>query len=75
MSTWESIKFNTVFSVIKLLYSTVLRPLLVNAVNDPDAEWDDFILAMVDRVFDYHTVSTVDFTTNEAPSVPTAGRL
>jgi len=45
--------FNTVFSLLSFAYSTILRDLLVKAVSDPAETWDEVVLDMVDRVFNY----------------------
>lgn len=42
-----------VFLLIKAVYSQFLRPLVVKAINDPNSEWDDFVLARLDALFDY----------------------
>jgi len=46
-------KFEALWKLAKMAYSLVLRPLLVAAVEDPDKEWDDVILGIVDRLFEY----------------------
>lgn len=39
-----------IMSVAKALYS-VMRPILLKAVNDPEAEWDDRLMAAADAFF------------------------
>jgi len=39
-----------VMSVAKALY-TVMRPILKKAVDDPEAEWDDRLMAAADAFF------------------------
>lgn len=39
--------------VIKVIYSQLLRPLLVKAVSDPDEIWDDNLIAAIDRFFEH----------------------
>jgi len=39
--------------LVKMAYKTLLRPLVVKAVNDPDADWDDVLMGVIDRIFDY----------------------
>ena len=41
---------NLILSVLGALYS-VMRPILKKAVDDPDAEWDDRLMAAVDALF------------------------
>lgn len=36
-----------------MLYRMVLRDLLVKAIDDPDSEVDDFVVALFDRIFEY----------------------
>ena len=42
-----------VFFIIKIVYKTILRDLIIKAIDDPDSEVDDFVLALLDRLFDY----------------------
>lgn len=42
-----------IFSLIKTVYSKILRPLLVKAIDDPEEEWDDVLLRIIDRIFEY----------------------
>jgi hypothetical protein len=42
-----------VWGLIKLLYRSILRDLVVKAIDDPDSEVDDFILGLLDRIFEY----------------------
>jgi len=46
-------KFMILFNVAKMLYSGIFRNLLKKAVDDPNEEWDDIVLDMCDRIFDY----------------------
>lgn len=45
--------YKGLYEVLCLVYATMLRPLLVKAIDDPDEEWDDILLAAVDRFFNY----------------------
>lgn len=38
---------------VRLMYSMVLRGLIKGAINDPDDEWDEQVLEVLDRVFNY----------------------
>lgn len=38
--------------LIKLVYKTILRPLVAEKVASTAAEWDDVLLAALDRLFD-----------------------
>lgn len=46
-------KTNIVLEVLGVVYSKVIRDLLVKAINDPDKTWDDTLIALLDRVFGY----------------------
>lgn len=41
------------WTLAKLAYATVLRGLLVKAIDDPDKEWDDAVLRVLDVIFEY----------------------
>lgn len=43
-----------VFTLVKYAYATILRELVVNAIDNPDSTVDDFVLSMLDRIFDYN---------------------
>ena len=45
--------YKTIFVVLQMLYAQMLRALIVKAVDNPEEEWDDFMLSMLDRLFDY----------------------
>lgn len=46
-------KYLLIFELIQAAYAKLLRPLLVKSIDDPDTEWDDVVLRMVDRLFDF----------------------
>ena len=48
-----ALKMKAVLALLKMAYSSILRGLLVNAIEDPEEEWDDLVLKMVDALFDY----------------------
>ena len=39
--------------IIKLVYKEILRPLLVEAIENPEKEWDDWVLKFLDSIFEY----------------------
>jgi len=45
--------YKTIYQLLCSAYSMILRPLLVKAVDDPDEEWDDLVLAIIDGIFGY----------------------
>ena len=46
-------KLEAIFGLAKMAYKMFLRELLVKAIEDPSSEWDDLVLAICDRIFDY----------------------
>ncbi len=42
-----------VFFILKMVYKTILRDLVVKAIDNPDSDVDEFVIAMLDRLFDY----------------------
>lgn len=53
MGLLDGVKFAAIMQIMKMLYTSILRPLLVKAIDDPNEAWDDYILEIVDRVFGY----------------------
>jgi len=44
---------NAVFNIIKMIYKTLLRDLVVKAIDNPDSEVDEFVLRLLDNLFEY----------------------
>lgn len=44
-----------ILRIVKLLYGELLRPLLFKAVNSTETDFDDMVLELCDKAFDYHT--------------------
>ena len=40
--------------LIKAAYAQLIRPILLKAIDDPDKQWDDFVMARMDDLFDYN---------------------
>lgn len=40
--------------LIKIFYKGVLRPIVFKAVIDTKTEWDDGLLEVADRIFEYN---------------------
>jgi len=36
-----------------MVYATILRPLVLNAIDNPDSEIDEFVMARLDDLFNY----------------------
>jgi len=47
------VKLPAIFSLVKIAYKMILRDLLVSAIEDPNQEWDDVVLDILDKIFDY----------------------
>jgi len=41
------------FKLIKMAYSTLLRPLVVEKIKSSPTQIDDFVLSVLDKLFDY----------------------
>jgi len=39
--------------IAKVAYQFLLRPLVKKAVDDPDEDWDDTLMEILDRLFGY----------------------
>ena len=44
---------NIIMTFMGIMYSMILRPILIKAIADPEEEWDDLVLLLCDRVFGY----------------------
>lgn len=42
-----------VYDLIAIAYRQIIRPLVVEKVQSSDPKWDDFLLSMLDKLFDY----------------------
>ncbi len=42
-----------VFFILRMVYKTILRDLVVKAIDNPDSDVDEFVIAMLDRLFVY----------------------
>jgi len=42
-----------IWEIASMVYARLLRDLIVKAINDPDSDWDDVLLRIVDSIFDY----------------------
>jgi len=41
------------FKLIKMAYVSILRPLVWEKVQSSDTQFDDFLLDVLDKIFDY----------------------
>jgi len=43
----------SLFKLIKMAYSTILRPLVVDKIKASPTQIDDFVLSVLDKLFDF----------------------
>ena len=43
----------SLFKLIKMAYSMLLRPLVVDKIKNSPTEIDDFVLSVLDKIFDF----------------------
>ena len=46
-------KAEAILTLARMAYRTILRDLLVKAIDDPEKEWDDLVLKMLDALFGF----------------------
>jgi hypothetical protein len=46
-------KLKIIWTLVKQVYAQLLRPILLKAVDDPDAVWDDYLMKAIDNLFEY----------------------
>ena len=42
-----------IMMILKVAYQFILRPLVEKSIDDPDEAWDNTILEILDRLFNY----------------------
>lgn len=42
-----------VMLILRFVYRTILRELIVKAIDNPDSEVDEFVLSLLDKLFEY----------------------
>ncbi len=42
-----------IWKLIKYAYGLILRPLVLKAIDDPESEVDDFVMRLLDNLFEY----------------------
>jgi len=52
-STKERVQMFGILMIVKVAYTYLLRPLVKKAVDNPDEEWDDALMEILDRLFNY----------------------
>jgi len=41
-----------IVNILQNIYP-IMRPILLKAVNNPDQTWDDYLMELCDKIFDY----------------------
>jgi len=42
-----------IWTIVKMAYRIIIRPLVEKAIDDPDSEVDEFIMRLLDNLFEY----------------------
>ena len=53
MGIKDKIRTFGVLMILKAVYRHMLRALILKAIDDPDEDWDDAAMDIMDRLFDY----------------------
>jgi hypothetical protein len=53
MKGGDTMQIAVIYKILCMIYSQLLRPLVVKAVEDPDEQWDDMLMGILDKLFDY----------------------
>ena len=46
-------KITAIYSLACMAYKMILRGILKEAIDDPEKEWDDWVLSFCDKLFKY----------------------
>lgn len=49
----EKVQLFGLLMILKTAYRFLLRPLVLKAIDDPNETWDNVVMEMLDRLFDY----------------------
>ena len=52
-----NITYEQIYRLMQTLYENGMRDILKNAVDDPKAQWDDFMMKIVDGIMGYDSES------------------
>ena len=44
--------YQGIYALVCMAYR-IFRPILVAAIDDPEKEWDDFLMGLMDKLFNY----------------------
>jgi len=42
-----------IWTLLKEVYAKLIRPILFKAIDDPNVQWDDWLMKFVDNIFEY----------------------
>lgn len=45
--------YAALYKLLCMAYAEILRELVQKAIEDPNSDWDDTIIMMLDRLFNY----------------------
>lgn len=45
--------YKSLYLVLCFAYKTVIRPILLKAIDDPNSDWDDITMDVIDSIFNY----------------------
>jgi len=45
--------YKMLYGVVCQMYKAGLRQLVVNSINDPETDWDDVAISILDKIFSY----------------------
>ena len=45
--------YKQLYLVLCFAYAKSLRPILLKAIDDPDTDWDDVAMDIIDSIFNY----------------------
>jgi hypothetical protein len=49
----KKMKIAALYHLACMAYKMILRGVLKSAIDDPDQEWDDWVLSFCDKLFNY----------------------
>jgi len=47
------VKYEALYRLVCMAYAVIIRSLVKRAVDDPDSEWDDTLMKVLDKLFNY----------------------
>ena len=53
MGLKQKMQITGLLMIMKAVYQHLIRPLVKKAVDDPDENWDEMVMEILDRLFDY----------------------